>query len=407
MRSFLPSQPLACTTDANGQLLATYTAPLMPPGQGLVDIRAASAPGGASIVSDIHYVYCTVYRFAPSPIAPSGTLAAAAEVATTVSADTASDVAVPNAAVDVSFTPTSGGGHAAAGTTALNSTPTLLHVDSSGHLQVTYTAPTSLPSAGVDSIVIQDKPSSPTSSTTDSYAFSTSAPVISIGDASVVEAHVKPGIPLRNTLTLSAPQPTPVTVQYTTQCGLGDKTCSEDFKEVHTPVTVTFPAQTTHATIIVRIYSYTGSFGGEDYNENYFVHLSNPSGAVLGRSIAELTVLPNASASQLLYIGDASLVPIAAAGTPVGFTVSLTAPQGSPITFTYATSDGTAIAGVDYAAASATGPISAGSNSAVIYIQWLAQRPPPSNWAFSLTISNVSGGVAIGRATGTGTILAG
>jgi chitinase len=405
----LSSHPIACTTDSNGQINVTYTASASPPGQGLVDIMGMNAASGASIVAHLHYVYCTVYRFSPSPVAASGSLSAGASVVTTVSAEDALNALLPNSAVYLAFNPASGGGHAAVGSAALTTTPTLYHVDGTGHLQVTYTAPTPLPSTGVDSIVVQDKPSSPSSQTLDSYAFAAATPVISIGDTAAVEADVKPGIPLRNTLTLSSPQPNPVTVQYTTQCGVGDKTCSEDFHEVHSPLTVTFPANTTHAVVIVRAYSYVGSFGGETYNEGYFVHLSSPSGAILGRSVGAAMILPDVESSlaQTLYVGDSSLVPVPGINVLVGFTVTLLAPQSGAVTFTYATSNGSAVAGVDYAAASGTGTIPAGSNSTIVYVNWLGQAPPASNKSFSLTISNATGGPTIARATGTGTILAG
>jgi Calx-beta domain len=400
----LSSRAIACTTDASGQILMTYHAAAAAEGQGLVDILATSAPNGFRLSTDTHYVYCTVYRFSPAPVAASGSLAAGAGIAVSVSAETAGDAAMANSALYLSFVAASGGGHAAVGATPLTSSPTLFTVGGNGQLSITYTAPATLPSSGVDSIVVQDRSSSPTVVTPDAYAFSAAIPVISIGDAGAVEAHVKPGIPLRNTLTLSSPQPNPVTVQYTTQCGLGDKTCSEDFHEVHSPTTVTFPANTTHASITVRVFAYGGGFGGEDYNESYFVHLTNPNGAILGRSVGEATILPNATVPQELWVGDSALVPIAAR-TPVGFTVTLTAPQSTAVSVAYATSDGTAIAGVDYTATSGTVVIAPGSNSAVITVNWLANAPPAVSRMFTLTISS-SGGPAIGRATGTGTVLA-
>jgi endoglucanase len=90
----------------------------------------------------------------------------------------------------------------------------------------------------------------------------------------------------------------------------------------------------------------------------------------------------------------------------VGFTVTLTAPQSTPVSVACATSDGTAIAGVDYIAASGTVVIAPGSNSAVITVNWLASAPPAGSRTFTLSISS-SGGPAIGRATGIGTVLAG
>lgn len=55
-----------------------------------------------------------------------------------------------------------GGGSARiTGGATLNATPTLYQTNSSGQVALTYTAPASLLSSGIDSIVVQDLRSSP------------------------------------------------------------------------------------------------------------------------------------------------------------------------------------------------------------------------------------------------------
>jgi hypothetical protein len=89
------------------------------------------------------------------------------------------------------------------------------------------------------------------------------------------------------------------------------------------------------------------------------------------------------------------------------FTITLGAPLATSVTFNYATSDGTALAGHDYVAASGSTTIAAGSTSAVIPVTLLANTHPSADRTFKFTISNASGGVTIYTATGTGTVLAG
>ncbi len=206
-------------------------------------------------------------------------------------------------------------------------------------------------------------------------------------------------------------------MQYVTLCGFGDKGCGEDFKQVFTPVTVTIPANKSTATILVRQFAYLGGksddgVGGETYNEGWYVLLSNPSTGILGRSMGEGNLSPDIEGSSVpladLYLGSASLVPVQnplADKVVMDFTVTLGALEGSTVTFNYATSNGTAIAGTDYKALSGFGSIPAGKTSFVIRVVLLPNAPPSTNKTFTVTISNASGGLTIANATNTGTIL--
>jgi hypothetical protein len=408
--SRLSSSPLLCLADSKGQIVLMYTAPPVPPGQGTAVFLAANAASHPSVMSADSYDYATNYRFSPSPIARSGSLTAGAMVHLSVSAQTALDAPEPNSPVYLSFVPATGGGTAnVVGSPALTSSPTLYRTDSQGLVALTYVAPASVPAAGVDTIVIQDLRQAPQVTNTDSYAFSAKMPVVSVGDASAVEGDVKPGIPAEFTVTIAPVQANPVTFQYTTTCGVGDTACAEDFAPVLTPQTITIAAHTSSAKVAVTIYSYLAAGNGEPYDEGFFVHLSNPRGAVLGRSVGEGTILPDHEAPKIafayLYTGDVGLVPTIGANVPVYVTISLGVPQKSAVTFHYATADGSALAGRDYAAASGTMTIPAGQTFAVIPVSLLANTPPVNKLNFTLTISAASGPATIYSATGTGTVL--
>jgi hypothetical protein len=417
--SVLTGSPIPCTADGTGTIVLTYHTPSPLPAQGRADFQAQNALTSPSIVAVSHYVYSAEYRFSPSPIAAGGSLAAGDSVPITLNAQNGSDLPIAGGTMYLSIT---GSGSAMVGATALTSTPALFTADGSGNVQITYTAPLSLPADGADSIVVQDL-ASPIIVSSDSYAFSASTPVVSVGDVSVIEGDQHPAITAEMTVTLSAAQTNPVSVSYFTLCGVGDKGCgphNEDFVQV-TPQalkTVTIPAGSTSTFINVPQFSYIGGIGncrgtcgsGENYIEGWYVELINPVGAVIGRAVGEGLLLPDIEGTKValadLYMGDAGVVPVPnGVNTPLYFSVALGKAESSPTTFDYTTADGTATAGVDYVSASGVGTVKAGATTVVIPVYLMPNSPPGSKLTFSITISNPSGGVAIGRATGTGTIL--
>ena len=408
--SQLSRTPVLCSANSAGQVPLTYKAPAQPPAQAVILFTAGNTATNPTISAVDHYLYSTNYRFASSPIAAPGALAANASVSVTLSADDAADQGIPNDTVYLSFRKANGGGSASiTGGASLTSTPTLYQTNASGLLALTYTAPATLPSTGTDAIVVQDLHTSPQITNTDSYAFSPSAPVISIGDSTIVEGDVQPGTPANFTVTIQPVQATATTVQYITLCGSGDKGCEEDYVEVLTPATITIPAHASSAKILLRQDAYVGANSGETYTEGWFIHLMNPSAGVLGRSVGEGVLLPDLESGKNkiadLYAGGSGLVPTPGSNEPMYFTVTLGAPLTIPVTFNYATEDGTAVAGRDYIAASGSTTITAGATSAVISVTLLSNSPPSSNRTFTFTISNASGGVTIFTATGTGTVL--
>lgn len=406
----LSRTPVLCTANSAGQVPLTYKAPAEPPAQAVILFTAGNTASNPTVSAVDHYLYATNYRFATSPIAAPGSLSANASVAVTLSAEDAADQGIPNDTVYLSFTKASGGGSARiTGGATLTSTPTLYQTNASGLLSLTYTAPATMPTSGTDAIVVQDLHSSPQITNSDSYAFASSAPVISIGDSTIVEGDVQPGTPADFTVTIQPVQATATTVQYITLCGIGDKGCEEDYVEVLTPATITIPAHASSATILLRQFAYVGANAGETYTEGWFIHLMNPSVGVLGRSVGEGVLLPDLESGKNkiadLYAGGSGLVPTPGSNEPMDFTVTLGAPLTTAVTFNYTTSDGTALAGRDYIAASGSATIAAGKTSAVIAVTLLANAPPSANRTFTFTISNASGGVTIYTATGTGTVL--
>jgi hypothetical protein len=405
---------VACTTDTTGKVYLTYTAPASLPDSGTVEVNAQNQSSHPSVSGHDWYLFEMVYQFSASPIAHSGTLAASQPILDTLTASGVGGTPEQNDTVYLSFVSTaSPAGSANVGGTVLTSFPTAFKTDSSGQIQITYTAPATLPSSGVDTI----KAGSSTSSTPNvfnatSYAFASATPMVSVGDVAQVEGDGAgsndpkgKGTYAEFNVTLSAPSTASVTVSYITLCGVGDKTCQEDYLQTVWPKThsVTFNPGQTRAQINITIYSYSAI---EAYPETYFAQLVNPSNAVLGRSVGTGTIIQDdeTTSAQILYVGD-TIVVRGESGTQFAeFTVTLALSPSSPVTFQYATANGTAISGADYSPVSGTATIQQGSSSAHIQVPILPSTGLGPTLTFTLTISNPSGAV-IERSVGTGSVL--
>jgi hypothetical protein len=400
-----------CTTDSTGKVYVTYTAPSVIPDVGQNDplqVDGMNASYHASVTGVNWYLYETVYQFSTSPMGPNGGLTAGQQVNETLQASGVGGTPAVNFLVYLSLHSTaSQPGSVMVGSTALTSTPQAFHTDSNASIQMTYTVPATPPTSGIDTIVAQsDLNQYPAITATTSYDFSATDPMISVGDEAQVEGDAAPDILAEFDVTLSAPQTSTVTVKYLTVCGIGDKTCKEDYLQSQepSPHTVTFKPGQVSAQILIKMYSYHAS---EPYNEGLFIQLLNPSMGVLGRSIAQGTLLGDdeTTLNDILYVGDTEVV-CGASGTQYAeFTVTLSSPEQNPVTFNYATQDGSAIAGTDYFAESGVGTIAPGSTSFHIRIPILPQTVAASAKTYMVNITNVSAGTAVERPTGVGTIL--
>ena len=113
------------------------------------------------------------------------------------------------------------------------------------------------------------------------------------------------------------------------------------------------------------------------------------------------TSVPPSGALPSININDASVNE--GAGT-AAFTVRLSAPSMQPVSVRYTTSNGTATAGSDYSAASASLTIPAGVTSAVIAVAIINDRLDEPNETFNVTLSGAVGGT-IADARGVGAIV--
>jgi hypothetical protein len=165
-------------------------------------------------------------------------------------------------------------------------------------------------------------------------------PSISIANASVVEGNSG----IRNavfTLSLSAASGRPVSVAYATADG--SATAGSDYTAASG--TANFAAGVTTATVNVSVTGDTVTEG----HETFLVNLSAPTSATIAAGQATGTI-QNDEVLPVLAIADASVTEGNTGTVNAVLTVTLSAASPDTVTVSYATSDGSAAAGSDYAA---------------------------------------------------------
>ena len=137
--------------------------------------------------------------------------------------------------------------------------------------------------------------------------------------------------------------------------------------------------------------------GKDEPDETFTVELSSASNATLGTAVGTGTI-EDADDPPALSVGAASGVE----GSTAGFAVILDAASDFEIEVDYATSDGTAVAGEDYEAASGTLTFAPGEKARTVPVSLSDDVEDEPAETFSLALSMpVDATVAVGVATGT------
>ncbi len=221
------------------------------------------------------------------------------------------------------------------------------------------------------------------------------APTLSIGDASTTEGNSGTKT-LSFPVTLSAASTSAVTVSFAT--ANGSATAGSDY--VAQSGSLTFAAGETTKAVAVVVNGDTTV----EPNETFLVSLSGVSGATLADGQATGTIVnDDQSVTLTLSIGDATVTEGNSGTTLARFTVSLSGPGSSPVTVAWATADGTATAGSDYAAGSGTLTLPAGQTSASITVSVLGDTTAEANESFLVRLSSATG-ATVADAVGLGTI---
>ncbi|NJO96443.1 MAG: hypothetical protein HC764_10810 [Pleurocapsa sp. CRU_1_2] len=219
-------------------------------------------------------------------------------------------------------------------------------------------------------------------------------PEITIDDITVVEGDMGTKIAQFN-VTLSNPSNVAVTVDYGTE----DVTAiaGEDYGA--TSGTITFaPGETSQ---IIQVPIIGDSL--DELDKEFLVNLSNPSNANIVDDLGKGTIEDNDDApalsisSELVTEGDTGI-------KQAEFTVMLDHPSGKEITIDFNTTDGTALAGIDYTAIAGTLTFAPGEISKTITVDVLGDNLDEVDEAFSIQLANPNN-VTLDNNLATGTII--
>jgi Ca2+-binding RTX toxin-like protein len=219
------------------------------------------------------------------------------------------------------------------------------------------------------------------------------APAISVGDASVVEGNGPTNRFIVVPVFLAAPSSSPITVQYATADGSAHG--GQDY--VSQSGILTFAPGVTQQSLFIEVIGDTAIEG----NETLSVVLSNPHGAPIADGTATATIIDDDG----LVVSDVSaLEGTGTSPTAFTFTVSLLTAATGTVSVHYATENGTATAGPDYVATSGTLTFQAGETSKTVTVNVASDSLSEADETFNLHLSGAVG-AGISDAIGVGTIL--
>jgi Calx-beta domain/FG-GAP-like repeat len=205
------------------------------------------------------------------------------------------------------------------------------------------------------------------------------------------------------TVSLSTASDEAVTVDYTTADFTPDEeywygpgaTAGSDY--IANSGTLTIPAGDTSATITVLV---NGDRNGE-YDESFWVNLSNPSNGQFSSSQAIGTILND---EPYVSIDSTSVAEGNTGTTTLTFNVTLSAASDAPVIVNFATNDGSAtVAGGDYQSKAGTVTFAPGETSKPITVLVNGDRLGEYDEYMYVSLADADGAL-IGNGTGYGTI---
>jgi len=150
------------------------------------------------------------------------------------------------------------------------------------------------------------------------------------------------------------------------------------------------------ATVSISVLGDTTTEG----TESFAVNLSSAVNGTIADAHGVGTIYDNEGPPSFVVTDVAG----AEASGTLSFCVLLTNANGATVSVDYATADGTAIAGSDYAATSGTLTFNPGQTSKSVPVTIVDDALAEDDETFTLNLSNATGGLAIADPTGTATI---
>jgi hypothetical protein len=219
------------------------------------------------------------------------------------------------------------------------------------------------------------------------------APSITVADVTVTEGD-SGSAPAVFTVTLSNPSAWPVTVDYATADG--SALAGSDYTSASG--TLTFNPGETSKTISVAVLGDTVI----EPTEAFTLNLANAANATIARPQATGTILDNDLPS--VTIGDVTVSEGNSGTVSATFTVTLSDAFSQTVQVNYATANGTAAAGSDYASASGTLTFAPGETQKTITITVNGDTTYEPDETFTVNLSSPAN-ATIARSQATGTIL--
>jgi Calx-beta domain/Carboxypeptidase regulatory-like domain len=141
-----------------------------------------------------------------------------------------------------------------------------------------------------------------------------------------------------------------------------------------------------------------------DETINLMLMFPTGSGARLVSPATAVLTIVDDDPAPTVSVNNAFVTEGNAGTTSLNFTASLSAASGFPVSVNYATADGTAVSGSDYAAASGTLTFAPGETNKTVSILVNGDLTPEADETFTLALTNPSN-ASLGVGTGTATIL--
>jgi hypothetical protein len=188
-----------------------------------------------------------------------------------------------------------------------------------------------------------------------------------------------------------------VTVKFAT----ADQTAKAGVEYTATSATLTFNEGEVSKTVTVPI----KDDALDEDNKTLLLRLTQPSGgALLGaQNVVQLTVVDN-DPTPTLSVANVALTEGNAGTTNFTFKVTLSAPSAKPVSFRFATANGTASDQSDYQAVSGVGGFNPGQTAFNIIVPVNADIINEPNETFFVRLTQVSNATAV-KSSGTGTIM--
>ncbi len=142
----------------------------------------------------------------------------------------------------------------------------------------------------------------------------------------------------------------------------------------------------------------------DEADETFFVDLGGASGAAIGANGRTTVTIVDDDPTPTLSISDVAVTEGQSGTVVATFTVGLSAVSGQSVQVAYATANDTAVAGSDYAAASGTLTIPAGSSTVTVPIAVFGDVLSEINERFTVTLSSPVH-ATLARSVGYGLIL--